>query len=333
MTMDDPWVDLQAPASADVINAMRVDPEARWNFFWGRDVDGRCLLVLRHLPASAPGGRLPRLKGMDVRESGTETDPEGALVWRLDDGAHRDIFYRLCVDIMESAEELDEEKEAIDVALARTWRWHHLLRGGRDGRLSPEEQKGLLGELFVLERHLLPALPPQDAVTAWQGPLGAPKDFEIGRISIEAKARRGAAKPFVTINSEHQLDTSGSDAVFLHVVELAQAPEGTRASFTLTDVVARLTRRLDPEGEALTAFEDRLHAAGFSRADDYSEFIWVEGVSRFYRVSEDFPRVTADGLPPGISDLRYALSLVACEPFEVPAESVTRILGEGPAIE
>jgi hypothetical protein len=329
----DPWVDLQAPASADVINARRVDPEARWNFFWGRDVDGRCLLVLRHLPASTPGGRLPRLKGMDVRQSGSETDPERALVWRLNDGAHRDIFYRLCVDIMESAAELTVEKEAIDVALARTWRWHNLLRGGRDGRLSPDEQKGLLGELFVLERHLLPALSLSDAVAAWQGPLGAPKDFEIGRISIEAKARRGAAKPFVTISSEHQLDTSGSDAVFLFVVELARAPAGTRASFTLTDVVTGLSRKLDPEGEALTAFEDRLQAAGYSRTDDYSEFIWVEGASRFYRVSEDFPRVTADGLPSGISDLRYALSLVVCEPFAVPVESVTRILEAGPDID
>src|SRR4030042_905899 len=162
-TDSDPWVNLQAPASADVINARRVDPEARWNFFWGRDVDGRCLLVLRHPPASAPGGRLPRLKGMDVRQSGSETDPERALVWRLGDSAHRDIFYRLCVDIMDSAAALTVEKEAIDVALARTWRWHHLLRGGRDGRLSPDEQKGLLGELLVLERHLLPALPPSDA--------------------------------------------------------------------------------------------------------------------------------------------------------------------------
>ena len=41
---------------------------------------------------------------------------------------------------------------------------------------------------------------------------------------IEAKARRGPAKPFVTISSEYQLDTEGTEALFLHVVELDRAP-------------------------------------------------------------------------------------------------------------
>ena len=69
----------------------------------------------------------------------------------------------------------------MSAALSRTWRWHHLLRGGRGTLLSPEEQKGLLGELFVLERLLLPRMDASSAVTAWRGPLGAPKDFEIAK--------------------------------------------------------------------------------------------------------------------------------------------------------
>ena len=76
--------------------------------------------------------------------------------------------------------------------LARTWRWHRLLQGSRDGRLGDEEQKGLIGELVVLERRLLrllPVLRALDAVRSWTGPLDTPRDFEISRIHVEAKAR------------------------------------------------------------------------------------------------------------------------------------------------
>ncbi|MCH8827746.1 MAG: PD-(D/E)XK motif protein [Chloroflexi bacterium] len=44
-------------------------------------------------------------------------------------------------------------------------------------RPSPEEQKGLIGELLVWECLLFPKLSTRDAVSAWRGPLGANKDF------------------------------------------------------------------------------------------------------------------------------------------------------------
>ena len=51
----------------------------------------------------------------------------------------------------------------------------------------------------------------------WQGPLLAPKDFEIGRVCIEAKAHRPGASPSVVINSEHQLDDTDLKGLVLVV--------------------------------------------------------------------------------------------------------------------
>ncbi len=324
---NDPWADLEAPSSAEAINARRVDPDAAWDFFWGRDIDNKCLLVFRHSPDSSPSGRLPKLRGMEVSQA--EEDPTGheALIFRLTESAHRDIFHRLCLDIMSSAVGAETEKDAVARALTRTWRWHHLLRGGGDERLSPEEQKGLVGELFVLERYLLAQLPPADAVAAWLGPLGAPKDFEVGRISIEAKARRGGATPFVTVNSEHQLDETGCDTLYLYVAELGHAPVGTTAAFTITDVARRISELFATDGAALASFEALLLAAGFRWADDYTDYSWVEGKSRFYRVSGEFPRIIAGQLTSGVSAVRYSVSLVGCEPFIVSAEVVQESLG------
>lgn len=37
-TADDPWTGLEPPASADIINAKRVDGKHPWNFFWARSM-------------------------------------------------------------------------------------------------------------------------------------------------------------------------------------------------------------------------------------------------------------------------------------------------------
>jgi hypothetical protein len=326
--IDDPWKDLAAPNAADAITARRVDADIPWGFFWARGVDHKCLLVLQHAADSTPHGRLPKLKGIEVAVLEANRDGDRMLVFRLLDSAHRDIFHRLCRDIIASACGATSEKEAVQVALARTWRWHHLLRGGSDGRLSPEEQKGLIGELLVMESYLLPHLSALDAVSAWRGPLGAPKDFEIGRVCIEAKARRGAATPYIAINSEHQLDDSGTDALFLHVVELDQAPSDRNEGFSVSVVAKRVRDKIAAaDNGAVTTLDDLLSAAGFRWEDDYSDSHWIEGPSRLYRVSGDFPRITAQAVRPGVSNVKYSISLVECEPFLAADGALESALG------
>lgn len=327
---EDPWKNLAPPNKADLINARRVDLDIPWNFFWARDLEQRCLLVLEHAANSTPRNRFPKLKGMEVSLS--EGNPYGTrmLVFRLQDSAHRDIFYRLCLDITAGTCQATSEKEAVEVALARTWRWHHLLRGGGDGRLSEEEQKGLIGELIVIERYLLPHLSASNAVSSWHGPLGSPKDFEIGRIGIEAKARRGAASPYITISSEYQLDDSGTDTLFLHVVELDQAPADERRGFSLSELVSRIHEKVSSaDYSAVGSFESLLSAAGFSFEDDYSDSRWIKGPSRLYEVSGNFPRITGRGLTSGVSKVKYVVSLNECEPFLVEDDALESLLKGG----
>ncbi len=328
--IDDPWKDLAPPNAADAINARRVDSDIPWGFFWARGVDHKCLLVLQHAADSTPRGRLPKMKGIDVAISMGNRDSDRMLVIRLLDSAQRDIFYRLCKDIVAGASGAASEKEVVEVVLNRTWRWHHLLRGGSDGRLSAEEQKGLIGELLVMERYLLSQLSALDAVAAWRGPLGAPKDFEIGRVCIEAKARRGAATPFIAINSEHQLDDTGTDALFLHVVDLDQAPSDTNEGFSVTQVADRVRNKIAAiDNGTVDAFESLLLAAGFKWEDDYSISLWMEGSSRLYKVLGEFPRITAQDVTSGISNVVYSISLADCEPFLVPGDILEAALRGG----
>jgi hypothetical protein len=264
------------------------------------------------------GGRPPKLKGLEVSSTADEGGGTRMLIWKLQDSGHRDIFHRLCTDIVNFARDANSEAEAVEVSLGRTWRWHHLLRGGSDGRLSAEEQKGLIGELLLLEKLIEVGMSPSNAVSAWHGPLGSPKDFEIGRICVEVKARRGAATPYVLISSEHQLDASGTDALFLHVAELDQAPSDAKERFTLTEVADRTKRRIfSASPAAADAFDALLVATGFRWEDDYSDMPWIRGPDRLYRIDEGFPAVTPANFGAGVSNVRYSISLSDCEPYRV----------------
>ncbi|WP_316195587.1 MULTISPECIES: PD-(D/E)XK motif protein [unclassified Bradyrhizobium] len=315
---DDPWKDIAPPATVDAFSAKRVDPDIPWNFFWGRALDRKCLLVLAHAPESLPTGKLPKLKGIEITDVPRGAGAERVLLFKLLEDTHRDIFERLCRDIVGCATRAASEREAVALSLARTWRWHHLLRGGLDGKLSPEEQKGLAGELLVIERLLLQCLSPSEVLDAWRGPLGSPKDFEIGRLCLEVKARRGAATPQIAISSADQLDTAGIDELYLYVVELDQAPADTFQSFTLTELAARVRDRLLLGDAGVADVLDRLLAAtGFGWLDDYSDSRWVEGQSHIFRLADGFPRLGSSSLPPGVTNVRYSISLQDCVPFVI----------------
>jgi hypothetical protein len=321
---DNPWGEIPAPSATEAVNARRVDADLKWDFFWGKDVDNHCLLLLTYDASSRSSGHLPKVKGIDLKTAPTTDDQREMLVYCLADSAQRDIFYKLCRDIVDSSASAVDERDAVAIAVRRTWRWHHLLRGGSSGLLKAEEQKGLIGELLVLERFLLPNISAADALQAWHGPLHAPKDFELAGVCIEAKARRGPAKPFVSISSEYQLDTDGTEALFLNVVELDRASSDSDKACTLTEIAQRLLERIAELDQAETeVYETLLLAAGFGWSDDYSEFRWHEGPSHIYAVSADFPRIEAADLRTGVGEVKYQISLQDCGPFEVPPETLS----------
>ena len=326
---ENPWAEIKPPSLATSVAARRVDADLPWDFFWARGADGGVLLTLHHATESAPATRLPRLRDIEVTLGPPNESNTQILVFKLLDQSQQNIFQTLCRDIVSVAAKADSEAEAVSVSLMRTWRWHHLLRSGRGTLLSPEEQKGLLGELFVLERFLLSSIDSFSAVTAWRGPLGSPKDFGVARVAIESKARRGGATPFISITSESQLDESGVDLLFLHVVELDEAPEDASHAVTVHEVAERIRTYLFPlNPSACAEYESRLSAAGYREEDDYSDYHWLEGESRIYLVTDDFPRIASGEIRSGVSNVRYSVSLDACAPFASSANDLSEALAK-----
>ena len=315
--INSPWSGLE-PGKTDT---RRADASARWNWFWAvmPRADAAFVLQLSDLPAPAPD--LPKLRNLEIR---FQTLPGGPILYiRLKDSAQLELFETLCRDVMRAGELAESEAEALERAIARTFRWHYLLRGGRPEILSEEAQKGLIGEIEILKL-LIGILGVKPAIAAWTGPSGAPKDFELEADCIETKARRGASQPFVKITSEHQLADVRDRRLWLAVlaVDKVQPPHGR----TLTGYVEHVTELLErSEPSAIMDWDLRLADAGYDALHDYSAWRWIVSPPEFYAVTEGFPRIAAP-VPLGVTGTTYALALSACAPFRTDTGSLQGML-------
>lgn len=320
MQHNSPWNGL----GTNGVDSRRVDQFGKWNFFWGvmPRMDPTLALVLSSPPAET--ARLPTLRSL---ETGFAALAGGHTFYlRLKDLDQLDLFETLCRDVMHFADGAGSEDEALERLISRTNRWHYLLRGGRADLLTEEEQKGLIGELTVLSR-LAALVGPHAAISAWRGPTGSPKDFEMHGHCIEVKSRRAAAQPFVQISNEFQLSDVEGHRLWLCVlaVDKVASPFGE----TLNDAVAKVgSLLLQADPSIAAAWDQCLSAAGFRQEDDYSDFRWVVSATRWHEVSEGFPRVELP-LRMGVADLKYTIALAACEPFAVETDAVESTLSRG----
>lgn len=314
-----PWEGLEAGK----VDTRRVNASGRWNFFWAvlARADAALVLQLSRLPNPIPD--LPKLRRLDIHFQNLPSGP--ILFLRLTDAAQVELFETLCRDVVAASETAEDEATALQKAIGRTFRWHHLLRGGKDDLLSEEAQKGLIGELKVL-RLLVDNLGAKAAVETWTGPSGSPKDFELKSDCIEVKARRGAAQPFVKISNEYQLADVEHRRLWLAVltVDKVQPPNGS----TLAEHVATLTRIIEHSApSAVSQFDLRLADAGYDPQQDYSAWHWHASDADFFAVGGSFPRLAAP-IPLGVSNLSYSLSLDACSPFRTDWATVRANLCE-----
>ena len=325
---NDPWSGISRPRGSGV-SARRVDPDHLFNFFWALSHEGHCLLIMEYASAVSVNDRRPKLGEIRIVE--TRNDGETArFILELTKGENREIFQQLCTDIIDSARSCADEKSALSTVIRRTWRWHGMLKGGRDERLGPEKQKGLIGELRVLELSLLPRFTPSDALSFWHGPEGTPKDFSIGNVSIEAKAKRGSSKPFVKISSEDQLDNSTVDSLYLAVTYVDEAASDIDGATTLSDYIRELAEIIESaDAGSLGYFEARLDEAGYSFAHDYSDSFWIVGETVWYRVDDDFPKVSRDNLSDAIDKVEYNVDIATCDAWLVEATEIDGRLKEG----
>lgn len=217
------------------------------------------------------------------------------------------VFAELCRDIVEFSRHNAHSALPSGLVLSRIERWRSLMLPQPAG-LSRTQIRGLIGELLVLEEELLPVLLPDQAISAWTGPLGASQDFHLpdGR-KLEVKAVDRLSDR-VHINGLDQLD-SGGDPLQLIVVRLEDTGIDADKAITSGRLVSRLRARLHEAPAALQTFEVLLGFAGWiDGADTDDVVVRLERIDH-HDVRGNFPRLTRGTVPDGVIETTYEILL------------------------
>jgi len=316
MTTNLPWR-LISNGGDSKLRLLRVDAEHSLDFYWGKDAEGRFLLVLRLKNAiqqilKEPVFRLAGITG-DFRKS---DDSGHMLVLTLQDPAQADIFHRLCLDLVESSRNSGDEILAADVIMNRLKRWQAFLSRKNRGLLKPHEVQGMFAEVsFLAELVTGQGFSVQDAINAWVGPKEAPQDFILGKYAVEVKSICGSNRNTVRISSENQL-VSHLESLFLRVFYLTEDATGN-AGESLNSLVWRLKAEWQPsEPAAVLAFEDILQAAGYMELPEYDLPRYHVIRTSTYLVSAEFPKIEPSSLKPGVKNVAYDIDLSLLKGFE-----------------
>lgn len=305
-TIEDLWQQLRRGVTAAL--HQRVDethPLDLYAEFENPDRPGLVLLC----PARPPQARQLRHLRID---QGQRADGRWWLRLSLAVPTLQPVFAGLCRDIVAFTRSGVDAADAAQAVLSRVERWRLLLERGGDA-WSPEALRGLIGELVILERDVLPAHPAFEAVASWSAPLGSPQDFVLptgARIEVKA-VRPGAGS--VRINGLAQLDP-GNDPLTLAVVTLADAGTESEGSLTASSLIGRLRDRLATDPLALNEFDSRLAAAGWCETTEHQRTVVCVAAIQRHPVEGGFPRLVRAGVPAGILDAVYTVVL----PGEVP---------------
>jgi Putative PD-(D/E)XK family member, (DUF4420) len=232
------------------------------------------------------------------------------------DPSHHATFAALCSNIVASVQRDPADPKAAVVRCLDRWRSFWVVD---QSGLTREQALGLFGELWFLYRWSGPVS--ISSLARWQGPLGARHDFQWPVASVESKASASVAGagPTHFIASLDQLSDPESGRLYLFSLHLA---EDNLAANSLPVLVETISTALGSDVEALSLFLERLAKAGYNPAEAgrYTRPFRVVA-EELYRVDGSFPRLTRDnfgaGLPAGIGDVSYTLSMDACAPWRI----------------
>jgi hypothetical protein len=321
------WTELaEAPPSAAGLQRIRLDIDATADIFacifWPSRRPG---LLIESEGAHRPAGdRIPACRGVRmVHEIMPGTEPRTLLRVMLEEEDLSDIF----ADLVAATAAQPSTESALRRCIDRLCMWQGLFEKIPAEGLSEEKQRGLLGELLVLETLFLPRLSEIEAVCAWTGPDPAHQDFIRGGMAVEVKTSLAKRHARIQIANEKQLDDRPHEVLLLAFLRL---DESATHGDSLPAAVARVRQRLGSAPGATQALDDRLAMSGYLdvHAPRYVRNRWQCSERRYFRVEGDFPRLTEANLPAGVGDIRYSIIADDLSEHEILEDEVSAIVGE-----
>lgn len=226
---------------------------------------------------------------------------------------YKDMFILFCGDIIESSRMIKNKEKGAKFVVTRYNEWKEMLANSRSGLLSPEEIKGLLGEMYVLDNELMVKYGSEKSALSWTGPRAAHQDFILDDTWYEVKTI-SSGKNEVKISSVEQLDCPNDGELIVVFADKTSRINANAINLNLV-YMKLLSRLMDDDVRA--EFCDMLLKYGYYPRPEYEDVDYtfeVKGV-RHYLVTESFPCFRRKNIPMGITKVDYFISLPTIKDF------------------
>ena len=223
-----------------------------------------------------------------------------------------DIFSYFIEDIINDLIKIDNQNIALTKITSKINYWKRLFSKMTGGILTPQQQRGLYGELFFLNELLELTADRFYIINGWHGPLGANQDFFYNGIAVEVKTSK-SNKPSIKISNEYQLDNSGLTDLYLLFYKLNEYQGGTETLFELINSI-----RQNLNSETLIQFNEKLENLGVNpeTEEEYNNTSYSIAFEKTYLITEDFPKIVRNNLVEALSAVSYEIEPRLCADFE-----------------
>lgn len=220
------------------------------------------------------------------------------------------IFYKLCEDLIESSRNIKKEN-ALFFMLDRWNNWRQMFNKKSISILSSNQITGLLGELIVLHRYMIPKYGLAVAIQSWMGPDMSHKDYELLDTWYEVKTIHSSSLS-VKISSIEQLDSKNIG--HLIIVKLEKTNKNAYGSLNLNSYINTIEKHIT-DFSLLTLFRKKLSLIGYFPDNEYDECNFFFVSMNKYVVNSEFPKIEKESLYNGIIKISYEILINSIEEF------------------
>jgi len=275
----------------------------------------RCIAAVINTASEINLSFLVKLKDISIEVIPNEKDiNKSILLFKLISQEHRDVFSVLSEDLITSVANETNESRFVSTLLNRFEKWKSLFTKMTLQKLSPEEQRGLYGELYFLRKYLSTHSNTFNTVNSWVGPSKEVRDFQFNSWALEVKTTLGNNHQKVHISNERQLDNTHLQDLFLYHISLELAQESGE---TLNQIISSINAILEIDLISKNRFKAKLYEVGYfeHQASLYESIGYHIRQDNFYLVENEFPRIQEGEIRSGVGDVKYSIILSQCQDY------------------
>lgn len=238
------------------------------------------------------------------------------VVIQLINDAYYDLFNDLILSLFQKIKDISSVEEYANEFVISFGKWVEFFENKRGSRLSPEEIKGLYGEIFVLNGLLNSSNSSgiNDILNGWVGLYNTRYDFQFQFKNIEVKTKE-ESKSYVYISSEYQLESETGKELELHVVSVMIDYEKGKSIYDLLKITVGFIReKLGDLSILYKALNEKKLTIESTKEYNNYRFSVLKKTS-FNCGHDDFPKLTYSNTPAEISKLKYVLKVTDLNEF------------------